>query len=254
MTPYAIPSSHAIAWVLLSLVISAIGAFVALTAASRIAAPGKKLDRVNVLAAGAALGGIGIWAMHFVGMLALHVDMGVGYSLPETVASLAIAVAGSAGGLFWVARQPRSLAHLVGAGSVLAVAVCVMHYLGMAGMRFGGEFQWDALRVISSVVIAWVASIAALLLAFRVRGLQARAGASVVMALAVGAMHYTGMSAATFICTTANPAAFPVAPGVVASLDLPVLVTVMSLGMAFVIAIDQAFQRFAAPIPVPARR
>lgn len=241
-------TSYAPAWVALSLLISATGAFVALTAAARIAQPGRALDRINLLAAGAALGGIGIWSMHFVGMLALHVDMGVSYSLPETIASLLFAVVGSAAGLLWVARDPRSLGRTLGAGLLLGVAVVVMHYLGMAGMRFGGVFEWDATRIAISVVIAVVAATAALTLAFRVRGVPARAVAAAIMAVAVGAMHYTGMSAATFICTTTDPSAFPVGATLVPSLELPVMVTLLSLGLAVIIAIDQAFQRFSHPV------
>lgn len=190
--------------------------------------------------------------MHFVGMLALHMDMGISYSLPETLVSLLLAVVGSAAGLLWVARHPTSMGHTLGAGLLLGVAVVAMHYLGMAGMRFAGVFSWDPTRIGISVLIATVAATVALILAFRLRGSRARLAAAGVMALAVGAMHYTGMSAATFVCTSTDRAAFPTGWGLVPSLELPLMVTTLSLGLAVIIAIDQAFQRFSAP--VPARR
>jgi NO-binding membrane sensor protein with MHYT domain len=239
-------------YVALSFILSAVGAFVALTAAGGIAA-GRSYSRINLLATGLALGGIGIWAMHFIGMLALRMEMGVGYAMTESFISLLLAVVGSALPLLWVARNPGSLRHLLAGGAVLAIAVCAMHYLGMYGMRFGGVFDWSPGLVAASILIAWVASTAALLLAFTVRGLTARLVAALVMAGAVCAMHYTGMAAATFICTTATPTVIPTGFGVVSSLDLPALVSVLALGMAFVISIDQFFQRMGAGRPVRVR-
>lgn len=240
----AIPMSATYDWayVALSFLISAVGAFVALTASAGIVTRGRPLNRINLLAAGLALGGIGVWAMHFIGMLAMRVDMGIGYAMPETFVSLALAIGGAVIALSWVGRNPGSLPHLLGAGAVLGAAVCGMHYLGMYGMRFGGVFEWSAGLIVASVLIAWVAATAAMVLAFAVRGFGARVVASLVMALAVCAMHYTGMAAADFICTTDRPNVIPRGFGVVSSFDLPVLVTVLALGMAFVIAVDQFFQ------------
>ena len=182
-------------------------------------------------------------------MLAMQVSMGVGYAMVETVASLVVAIAGSTLALSWVARHPGSVRHLLGGGAVLGTAVCVMHYLGMYGMRFGGVFDWSVGLVIASIVIAMVAATAALVLAFAVRGVVARIAASGVMAAAVCAMHYTGMAAADFICTTTERQLIPAGFAVVSSLDLPVLVSVLALGMAFVIAVDQFFQRIGTPEP-----
>ncbi len=228
--------------VLLSFLISAAGAFAALTAATRIVGHGGRVQPLNALAAGIALGGIGVWSMHFIGMLAVRVNMGVSYSIPETLLSLVAAVAGSTGALWWVALRP-SLPRVLGAGLLLGFGVCVMHYLGMYGMRFGGRFEWSMSTVGASVAIAVAAAVAALWLAFVVRSFMARVAASLAMAGTVCAMHYTGMAAATFICTTPNPQAFPVGPLLVTSLQMPVLVSIVAFGAVFVILVDQAFQR-----------
>nr|WP_255428325.1 MHYT domain-containing protein [Ramlibacter cellulosilyticus] len=223
--------------------ISAVGAFVALTAAGRIAAAHERINRINLLAAGLALGGIGIWSMHFIGMLALRIPLGIAYAVVETVVSLVIAVAATAYALFTVARHPGSVRHVLAGGAVLGLAVCAMHYLGMYGMRFGGHFEWNGALVAASVGIAWVAATAALAIMSVVRNVPARVAASLVMATAVCAMHYTGMAAAGFVCTVPNPLAMPGGTGVVSSFDLPVLVTIVALGSAFVISVDQFFQR-----------
>jgi NO-binding membrane sensor protein with MHYT domain len=254
LNPTPLPASFDLSYVALSFLISTVGAFVALTAAAGIAGRNRPLNRVNLFAAGLALGGIGIWAMHFIGMLAMEVDMGVGYAVTETLVSLAFAVVGCTIALSWVARHPGSVRHLLQGGLVLGLAVCVMHYLGMYGMRFGGFFEWSGTLVGASVAIALVAATAALFLAFSVRGLPARALAAAVMGVAVCAMHYTGMAAASFICTSATPALVPPGFGVVAARDLPVLVAVLALGMAFVISVDQVFQRLGAAPARPVRR
>jgi NO-binding membrane sensor protein with MHYT domain len=237
------PASYQPLLVALSFVISAIGAFVALTASAQIVGAGRRISTFNALTAGLALGGIGIWSMHFIGMLALRVGMGVSYSMAETVVSLLVAVGSSAAALLWVARGQRSLQRLLGAGSLLATGVVAMHYLGMGGMRFAGYIDWSWPVVGASVLIALAAATAALWLAFSVRRLGARLLAALVMAAAVCAMHYTGMEAADFICTSANPQGFPQGPGLVSSLQLPAVVSIVALGIAFMIFVDQMLQR-----------
>ena len=93
------------------------------------------------------------------------------------------------------------------------------------------------------MLIACVAATAALWLAFNTKTWIARAGAAAVMGVAVCAMHYTGMAAAEFICTTVNRSVLPGGFGVINSFQLPLVVTVAALSMAFLISVDQFFQR-----------
>ena len=111
----------------------------------------------------------------------------------------------------------------------------------MYGMRFGGYFVWSLDVVAISVLIAIVAATAALWLAFNTSSAIARIGAAAVMGLAVSAMHYTGMSAAEFICTTTNRLAIPSSPSVISVMDLPLLVITLAVGMACTIAADLLF-------------
>lgn len=238
-----VTTSYNLSFVLLSYFISVIGSLVALTAARKIVRPGGQISTVNLGAASIALGGIGVWSMHFIGMLALDLDVGVGYSIAETLVSLAAAIGATALALGFVARKPDSLGRIAGAGALLGCGVAGMHYLGMFGMRFGGYIQWAYDVVSVSIIIAIVAATAALWLAFNTRTMVLRIAASLVMGAAVCAMHYTGMSAAEFICTTANRTALPRGFGIVSLFDLPALVTVISLGMAIVLTVDQVMQR-----------
>jgi NO-binding membrane sensor protein with MHYT domain len=228
--------------VILSYVISVIGAFIALSATSRIRAGHPRARVANSLAAGLALGGIGVWSMHFIGMLALRMDLGLGYSMIETGISLVAAVVISTFAFYVVSFNPKSINRLLSAGAMLGVGAAVMHYLGMYGMRFGGYFQWDFNVVGLSVVIALVAATVALWLAFNTRRLATRLLAACVMGIAVCAMHYTGMAAADIICTTDNRRAIPGGFAIVSALQLPILVITLAVGMAVALALDLVFQ------------
>ena len=232
--------------VVLSYVISVIGAFIALFSAGRLRPNTKNRQAYlfSVASAGVALGGIGVWSMHFIAMLALRMDVGLGYSVWETLISLVAAIAISGFAFHFVALNPTSLPRLLTAGATLGLGAVVMHYLGMYGMRFAGHFQWDYVRVGISVLIALVAATAALWLAFNTRSLSTRITAAFIMAIAVCAMHYTGMSAAEFICTTENRRAIPTGAIIISVLDLPMMVITLAVGMSVALLVDLAFLSF----------
>lgn len=229
--------------VALSYGIAVLGSFVALTAAQRIRGR-TGINWLNLLAAGTALGGIGVWSMHFTGMLALNLGMGSGYSMVETLVSLVAAVAATSVALAFVARRPESGLRVLGAGTLLGLGVAFMHYLGMYGMRFPGFIVWSVPTVVLSVAIAVVAASAALWLSFRTGSLGMRALAAAVMGAAVCSMHYTGMAAADFVCISetqryARPQGF----AVISALDLPVFTVIVAIGLAALIGMDQLMQQ-----------
>ena len=242
MNPEVI-SSYDTTYVALSFALAFLGSFVALSAARRMIGPGGKINPFDLVAATLALGGIGVWTMHFIGMAALRMDLRVGYSMVETLISLIVVCAATAYGLTYVARNPASLPRLLVAGTAVGLGVVVMHYLGMYGMRFGGYINWSTGLVATSILIAVVAATAALWLAFNTKPVALRLVAAVIMAVAVCAMHYTGMAAADFVCTTADRLAAPRGFGVIISTDLPDVVMVMAIGIALVLSIDLLTQK-----------
>lgn len=237
-----VKTSYNMELVVLSYVISLIGAFIALISAKRLSstANDKQAYFLGIGSAGIALGGIGVWSMHFIAMLALRMDVGLGYSLWETFISLIAAILISAFSFHIVAGDPNNVKRLLVAGMMLGMGAVVMHYLGMYGMRFSGYFQWDYGRIALSIAIALVAATAALWLAFHTTHLSMRLVAAAIMATAVCAMHYTGMSAAEFICTTENRLAIPSGQGVMSVLGLPMVVITLAISMAVALLIDLA--------------
>lgn len=226
----------------LSFAFAVAGSFVALSAATRLHAARGRLDWSNVLAVGVALGGVGVWSMHFIGMLALRMDVGSSYSMMETFTSLAVAVLATAGSVALAARRPDSLARLLAAGFLLGSSVVVMHYLGMFGLKIYGFISWDMALVGASMLIAVVAATAALWLAFNSPTMARRVVASLAMGVAVCAMHYTGMAAAEFVCTTSERTAIPQGTGFISAFRLPLLVIGTTVMLTMLLSLDQLYQ------------
>lgn len=247
MAPEVLATAFDTNWVAISFIVSVIGAYTALWVAPSVAGGGGKVNWFNAGLSGLALGGVGIWSMHFLGMLAYEVPLAVGYRLAELVVSLVAAVFVSSLAIGYMAARPFTFRRLAVAGPLAGLGVAVMHYLGMYGMRFGGYFDWDWSIVALSVVIAVVAASAALWLAFHAKRRAHRMAAATVMGVAVCTMHYTGMAAASVVCTTANRRAF--LPDLLRPSDLGAAIVVVAVGVAAMIAMDVFLQRLHAAQP-----
>ncbi len=140
--------------------------------------------------------GFGIWATHFVAMLAFHPGVAVGYDLPTTLASLSLAIAIVGGGL-WFAAIGTSTGDSILAGAVVGLGISAMHYTGMAALLVGGAIVWDGNLVATSILVGMALGAAALWLA-RATTWRGRVGAPVLLTLAICAMHFTAMGAAGF--------------------------------------------------------
>ena len=193
--------------VALSFLISFAGSLVALICARRMIGPDGKPNLAVVACAAVALGGIGIWSMHFIGMLAYRLPVPVSYNMPLTVVSLVAAILISGIALYMAGGRRHFSRSGWLAGSLLAgLGVCVMHYMGMYAMNMRASISFDIATVALSAVIAVTAAAAALWLAFNLRRFTHQVAAAAVMGVAVCTMHYVGMSAASMICTASAPA------------------------------------------------
>jgi NO-binding membrane sensor protein with MHYT domain len=182
--------------VLLSYLISVLGSFTALQLAVVIPLATTPRQRIAaVLAAGAAMGVGAIWAMHFIAMLACDMGMPVTYDPVLTALSAIIAFAACSLGLLIASSGAFSWAKLAAAGICMGLGVTGMHYLGMTAVMMAAYPSYDMNLVATSLLIAIVASIVALWLAFHLRGRMQMIGSALVMGLAVCGMHYTGMAA-----------------------------------------------------------
>ncbi|WP_439865113.1 putative bifunctional diguanylate cyclase/phosphodiesterase [Pseudomonas antarctica] len=194
--------SYSPSLVVISLFVAILASYTALDLAGRIAtAKGRAV--YGWISGGALAMGTGVWSMHFIGILALRLPFALGFDLGITALSLLIAVL-SCGFALWLVSQPRLPAWQLGVGAlIMGAGISSMHYTGMAAMQMTPGIDYDPTLFGASLLIAVVASGAALWIAFHLRRNTpyvrlARAGAAVVMGIAIVGMHYTGMAAAQF--------------------------------------------------------
>jgi NO-binding membrane sensor protein with MHYT domain len=178
-------------------VISVLGSLLGLNCTVRARnAPSARRRVWFLLLAAWAIGGTGIWTMHFIAMIGFGVSgTEIRYDVPLTTASALIAVVVVGVGLVVAGLgRPRAPKIILG-GLFAGLGVAAMHYTGMAAMRFDGSVRYDDLLVAASVAIAIVAATAALWFTVTVRRPVAIFTSALVMGLAVCGMHYTGMYA-----------------------------------------------------------
>ena len=205
-------SSYNNLYVLFSLVVAILASYTALNMTGRVNRA-KGRAAALWLAGGSFAMGTGVWSMHFIGMLAFQLPIQLGYDPVLTGLSLLIAVASSAFALWLACQKEMPLPRLLLGAVLMGIGIAAMHYTGMAALLMNPDVHYIPWLFALSVVIAILASGAALWIAFRLRNegrfiRRARLGASLVMGCAIVGMHYTGMAAAQFpvgsVCGAAN--------------------------------------------------
>jgi PAS domain S-box-containing protein len=189
--------------VALSVIVAVLVSYTALSLSARVAAANSIQVRFW-LAGGAVTMGVGIWSMHFIGMMAFTLPIALRYDVPTTLVSLAVAIATS-GCALWIAGGQKLGWRRLGLGALLmGMGISAMHYSGMSAIQIVPAIGYDPSIVAFSVGIAIVASFAALWLAFNLRSgdsikmIIGRLAGALLMGAAISGMHYTGMAASRF--------------------------------------------------------
>src|SRR5438445_3636301 len=195
--------------VALSVLIAIFASYAALELAGRTTAASGR-TRLAWLVGGATAMGVGIWSMHYIGMLAFSLLVPVLYDWPTVLLSLLAAVFAAAVALFVVSRQRMGWLRALAGSAIMGSGIATMHYTGMAAMRLSAMCSYDPLLLTLSVVFAIVISLVALWLTFRFREDRKatgwwKAASAIVMGAAIPVMHYTGMAAARFTPSTVIP-------------------------------------------------
>jgi diguanylate cyclase len=194
--------------VVLSVFVAMLASYTALTLALRLRSALGWAAWAWLMGGGVAMG-IGIWAMHFVGMLALSLPVPIAYDISITGASLVIAIAVSTFALHTASRKQLTRPRLIVAGLAMGVGICSMHYVGMAAILIDPPIRYNPYWVAASFAIAVAASFAALWVVFSTRedeGWWRILAGGIVMGFAVAGMHYAGMVAAQFPADTVSQA------------------------------------------------
>jgi two-component system, cell cycle sensor histidine kinase and response regulator CckA len=235
------PSSYDHRLVALSVVIAICASYAALDLAGRVTAA-RGRARVIWLIGGATAMGLGIWSMHYIGMLAFSVPVAVLYDWPTVLLSLIAAILASAVALYVVSRERMNLRRAVAGSIVMGAGIATMHYTGMAAMRLSGMCHYNTSLVALSIGLAIIISFVALWLAFLTRedrqgSVLRKIASAAVMGAAIPVMHYTGMAAANFMPASAAPdLSHSVSISTLGTAGITI-VTIMILGLAILTSV-----------------
>jgi diguanylate cyclase (GGDEF)-like protein/PAS domain S-box-containing protein len=148
------------------------------------------------LAVAALSTGFGIWATHFIAMLAFSPGVGTAYDTELTALSLIIAIAVTGLGLA-IAMMPLWTAGTLLGGAVVGAGIAAMHYTGMAAFEVPGRMSWDASLVGASIAIGIVAGAASLFVGLRGEDRKWTLAGALLLTVAICGLHFTAMGAAS---------------------------------------------------------
>ena len=189
--------------VTLSYVMAVAASYTALELGRRVS-ESSGLMAVSWLCGGAFSMGIGIWTMHFIGMLAFSLPMAFSYDVTITILSLLVGVAASGFAIYVASRKRQGFMKIGLSGLLLGGGIAAMHYTGMAAMEMQAAISYDTGLLVLSVLIAVVAACAAIWIIFTLTSFTGKylallkIGAAMIMGIAIAGMHYTGMAAAIY--------------------------------------------------------
>ncbi|MEI7607775.1 MAG: MHYT domain-containing protein, partial [Rhodospirillaceae bacterium] len=221
----------------LSVLTAILASYGALRVSQGIQSAGEPLVRLGLLAVGAVALGGGIWAMHFIGMLAFSLPCGVHYDLETTLVSIVPGVLAGGVALMVISRRQATRGTIAFGAILLGAGIGAMHYTGMAAMRLGAELRYDPVLFAVSIVVAVLLAMLALTMKFRARPRLTDASVlpdlltAMVMGAAISGMHYTAMAAAYFVHDGAS--ALPVS-----GLDPTILALVIVVVSALLIGVS----------------
>lgn len=184
-----ITQQHNLWLVLLAAVICLLACYTTFSLGGRLRSRGRSAGNIWIGAA-AVVTGSGVWATHFVAMLAFKPGVPVNYDIGVTILSVMVAIGFSAVGFALARQQGGALG-----GAIVGLGVGAMHFTGMSALEAPALKQWDLLYVAASFAIGIGLGALAVHVAIRHRGYRARIGAGSLLALGIVGLHFTAMAA-----------------------------------------------------------
>ena len=145
-----------------------------------------------------AVAGSGIWATHFIAMLAYDPGIGAGYNMLVTALSLLLAILITGLGFGIALLAPLRWRAAIG-GAIVGLGVAAMHYTGMSALELPARIDWDVPTVLASVAIGSALGALALVVALGRERNSRIFLAPVLLTLAIVSHHFTAMGAVTLI-------------------------------------------------------
>ncbi|MCA1549308.1 EAL domain-containing protein [Bradyrhizobium sp. BRP19] len=179
--------------VVLAALVCFVASIVAVSIFHRAIATRGRTRWIWIAIAGAAIG-YGIWATHFVAMLAYEPGVSTGYGIVLTASSLAAAMLLTSVG-FGVAVVTSGRWRAAAGGVIIGGGIASMHYLGMWALEVPGRVSWSVDLVLLSIVLGMCFGYAALAAALTRQGYSGTLAAATLLTLAIVSHHFTAMGA-----------------------------------------------------------
>lgn len=195
---------HVTGLILLSVMTAILAAFASFSHIELMQRKNSRLARLPWHLTGAFAMGVGVWAMHFLGMLSFRLPVEVSYHLGLTLASIIPAVLAGYVTLYVIAYTKPALTTIIGGGVLMGSGIGAMHYIGMGAMVLQADrlYQpgWFLASIGAAITLATCAlAIRPLLRRYLQNPLLLNLASSVLMGLAIASMHYVAMHATVFM-------------------------------------------------------
>ncbi|CAN7742645.1 bifunctional diguanylate cyclase/phosphodiesterase [Mesorhizobium sp. LjNodule214] len=228
-----IATQHDLRLVALAAFICALASFTAVNLLHHVGRSESEMRRIW-LAVAAVATGFGIWATHFIAMLAFQPAVPSGYNIALTIMSLLAAIALTGTGLT-IGISPRVPHGRWIGGAIVGGGIAVMHYTGMAAFEIAGRVVWDVPLVAASIILGGLFGAASLPVALHANTVKWKSLGALVLTVAICSHHFTAMGAAAImpdprivISATALPADW-MAAGVALVSILIILLAIIGL-------------------------
>ena len=221
--------------VLLAGLVCFVASVVAVNIFHRAIASQARTRLIWIAIAGASIG-YGIWATHFIAMLAYEPGVSTGYGVALTGLSLAAAMILTSGGFGFSANAPGRWRAPIG-GAIIGAGIASMHYLGMWALEVPGRVAWSMELVFVSIVLGMVFGYAALAFAIRYTDRWGTLIAALFLTLAIVSHHFTAMGAVEIVPDpTRAPDTLSLSPVFLAAAIAGVALTVLGMSLVGVLA------------------
>ena len=221
--------------VLLAGCVCFLASIVAINLFRRATATAGRARLVWVALAGAAAG-CGIWATHFIGMLAYEPGVDIAYDMTLTGLSLCLAMLVTGCGLSLAVYKPEGWYPAIG-GLIVGGGVACMHYTGMLALELPGRIFWAPDLVATSILLGMLFGSASLMVAVRYEGRRGTLLSAVLLTLAIVSHHFTAMGAIEIApdpLSTIHP--FSLSPSTLAFAVAAAAVLILGLSLAGAVA------------------
>ena len=192
-----IVTQHDLRLVLLAAFICALASFTAVSLLHHVRNSSGQMRHVW-LGVSAASTGFGIWATHFIAMLAFSPGIPNGYNIALTFLSLVAAIGLTAIGLGTAVAKTLPGGAWLG-GAIVGGGIATMHYIGMAAFEVEGRIFWDPTLVAVSILLGGVVGAASLPIGLRTGSLKWKVYGALLLTLAICSHHFTAMGAVSIV-------------------------------------------------------